>query len=104
MEVAISIFIAVYLVEKGLHELELRRATKFRSELMEQIRSLEHLVSAKDLNGFMELQMHELQRRTMAAEAAKRLAEKKGRKEELSPVENGRYFEGNAPYEDPDNP
>jgi len=92
MEVAIAIFIAVYLVEKGLHELELRRHAKRESDLLGEIRTLHNRIHAKDVTSYAEMEILDRARKHPPKPTEK------------VPADNGRYFEGNAPYEDPDNP
>lgn len=89
---ALSLIVAAFILQELVHQLELRRYLRREAETQKQVRSLENRIHAKDINTYVGLE----------SEDAKRRAPPPKPKREKVPADDGRYFQGNGTYDDPE--
>lgn len=88
----LALIVAAFILQGLVHQLELRRYLRREAEYLKQIRSLENRIHAKDINTYVGLE----------GEDAKRRSPPPKPKRETVPHDDGRYFQGNGTYDDPE--
>ena len=92
MEYLPFIFVAVYVLQEIVHQVEVRRYLRREAEYLKQIRSLENRIHAKDINTYVGLESEDAKRRAPPPKPVR----------ERVPADDGRYFQGNGTYDDPE--